>query len=88
MKNPACFFMLETYLQWIFTGQQVDDLESVFHNTNGHQLLTVVASFHHERVCQTLDNWALSLTETLGCETSGRVRKITRVFLFNGDVIL
>lgn len=78
----------ETYLQWILASQQVNDLESVFHNANRHQLLTVVATSHHERVGQTFNDWALSLTETLDGETSSRVRQITSVFLFHGNVIL
>lgn len=66
----------------------MNDLESVFHDADGHELLAVVAASHHKRVGETLDNWALSLTETLNAESSSRVRKITGVFLLHGNVIL
>ena len=43
----------------------MDDLEGVLDNADGHDLLTVVATVHHERVGQTLDNGALALAEAL-----------------------
>lgn len=66
----------------------MNDLEGVFDDAHRHQLLTVVAASHHERVGQTLDDRTLRLAETLHGESSSRVRQIPSVFLFNGDVIL
>jgi hypothetical protein len=48
------------------------DLEGVSDDANGHQLLAVVATIHHEGVGQALDNGALRLAEALrGISTSG-----------------
>lgn len=67
----------------------MDDLESVLDNTNSHQLLSVVASVHHEGVGETLDNWALSLAESLDVEATSGVRKVLLelVLLVHGKVI-
>lgn len=78
----------KTYLQWIFTRQQVNDLERVLHDTNGHKFLAVVASVHHKRVSQALDDRALCLAETLNGETSCGVGQITSVLFLDGNVIL
>jgi hypothetical protein len=42
-------------------------------NADSHKLLSVVAAVHHQRVGETLDDWALSLTETLGSITASGV---------------
>lgn len=42
-------------------------------NADSHELLSVVAAVHHERVGETLNDWALGLAETLGSITSSRV---------------
>jgi len=42
-------------------------------NSHSHELLSVVATVHHERVGETLDDWALCLSESLLCVTSGGV---------------
>lgn len=42
-------------------------------NTDGHQLLSVVAAIHHQRVGKTLNDWALCLPEALLGVSSGRV---------------
>jgi len=42
-------------------------------NADSHELLSVVAAVHHERVGETLNDWALGLAETLGGITSSRV---------------
>lgn len=70
------------------SGQQVDDLEGVLHDTHGHQLLAVVAAVHHHGVGQTLHNGALGLTETLGGITSSRVWQVLGVLLLYSNVIL
>ncbi len=70
------------------SGQQVDDLEAVFDDSDGHELLSVVPSVHHERVDQALDDGALSLAEALGGVASGAVGKVLGVLLLHSDVIL
>lgn len=52
------------------------DLEGVGHNADGLELLAAVATVHHERVGQTLDDGALGLAETLGGIAAGRVREV------------
>jgi hypothetical protein len=64
----------------------VDDFKSVLDNAHGHQLLAVVASMSHQRVGQTLCDWAKGFTEALGLITTGSVWEIDRISDF--DVIL
>lgn len=48
------------------------DLESVGDNADGHELLAVIATVHHERVGQALNDGALSFPEALdGIAASG-----------------
>jgi len=54
------------------------DLESVSNNADSHELLSVVASVHHEGVGKTLNDRALCLAESLLGETAGRVRDVDR----------
>ena len=68
--------------------EQVDDLEAVLHNPDGHQLLAVVASVHHQRVVQALDDGALGIAETLGGVAAGAVRHVLGKLLLHGDVVL
>lgn len=42
------------------------DLEGVGNNSDSHELLSVVAAVHHERVGQSLDDGAVGLAESLG----------------------
>ncbi|GMR31747.1 hypothetical protein PMAYCL1PPCAC_01942, partial [Pristionchus mayeri] len=57
----------------VFTGSRVDDLERVLDNADGHELLSVVASVHHQRACKTLND--------------GGVGKVLGVLLLDGDVV-
>lgn len=43
---------------------------------------------HHHRVGQTLDNWALRLSETLLGVSAGGMRQVAGVLLLDRDVIL
>jgi hypothetical protein len=45
----------------------------VGNNSDSHELLSVVTSVHHERVGETLDDWALCLSESLLGVSAGRV---------------
>jgi hypothetical protein len=55
-------YLVETY-----------NLKGMRHNSNSHQLLAVVATVHHQRVGQSLNDRALSLSESLCCISAGRV---------------
>ena len=60
----------------------------MLHNTNSHDLLAIVAAVHHQRVCQPLNNWALSLAEPLSRIPSSSVGKIYGVLcMTDGKVI-
>jgi hypothetical protein len=48
------------------------DLESVGNDADGHELLSVVTTVHHQGVRETLDDGALCLSESLlGVSTGG-----------------
>jgi len=79
---------IDQNLEWVVSSQQMDDLKSVLQDANSHQLLSVVTSVHHEGVCDTLNNGALSLTETLSSITSSTVGQEFGILLFNSQVIL
>ena len=70
------------------SGEEMNDLEGVLHDADGHQLLAVVASMHHQRRREALDDWALCFTETFHLVATGRMRQILGVLLFDGNVIL
>jgi len=52
-------------LDWVLLGDEVDDLESVLDDSDGHDLFTVVSSVHHEGVDQSLNDGHSSLGELL-----------------------
>merc|ERR1719272_375510 len=52
-------------LHWVFAGEEVDDLERVLHDSERHQLLTVVSAVHHKGVDHTFNDWAVGLSEPL-----------------------
>lgn len=49
------------------------DLESVSDDADSHELLSVVAAVHHQGVGETLNDWALGLSESLDSISSGGV---------------
>ena len=63
-------------LEGVQVGEEVDDLKGVLDNADSLKLLTVVATVHHKRVGETLNNRALSLAETLGSVSASRVREV------------
>ena len=77
-------------LDGVGSGQEVDDLESVTHDTDSHELLTVVTAVHHEGVGHALNNGALSLAEGLLLVTARSVGKILLELglLVDRDVVL
>ena len=52
------------------------NLEGVCDNSDGHQLLAVVATIHHQGIGQSFNDWALCLSESFGGISTGRVRDI------------
>ena len=54
------------------------DLKGVSNNSDSHKLLSVVAAVHHQGVSETLDDWALCLSESLLCVSAGRVGDVDR----------
>jgi hypothetical protein len=63
-------------LDGVLVREQVDDLESVLDDTDSHELLSVVASVHHQGVGKTLNDGALGLAETLGGEATSGVGQV------------
>jgi hypothetical protein len=45
-------------------------------DADGHELFTVVATVHHEGVGETLDDWALGLSESLDSISASGVRDV------------
>jgi len=74
-------------LQRVFSGEQMDDFESVFDDANRHQLLSVVPPVHHQRVGQALHDRTQSLPEPLGGVSAGGVGEVLGELLLDGDVI-
>ena len=49
------------------------DLKGVRDYADGHQLLAIVTTVHHERVCEAFDDGALCLAESLRSISAGGV---------------
>lgn len=77
-------------LDGVLVGHQVDDLEGVGNNSDSHELLSVVAAVHHERVGQSLNDGAVGLSESLGGISASSVGDVDGVSQGNvvsqGDV--
>lgn len=69
------------------SGEQVDDLKGVLDDSDGHKLLSVVASVHHQGVGETFDDWASGLAETADLEASSRMWKVLGGLLLNWNVV-
>lgn len=87
ITNIAFFEQFERIVNY-FSSKQVNNFKSMFNDTNGHQLLAVVSTVHHERASQTLYNWTQSLVKSFDLITTCRVWYIFGSFAFNWDVIL
>lgn len=72
---------VDSNLDGVLVGDEVDDLESVLNNAGGLDLLAVVAAVHHERVGETLNDGALGLPEPLDGIAAGRVGEVDRAEL-------
>ena len=59
----------------------------MLHNSDSHELLSVVASVHHQGAGKTLNDWASSLTETADLETSSGVRKVLGGLFLDWNVV-
>ena len=83
-------------------SQKVDDLKRVLKDADSHQLLAVVATVHHHRVDNTLNDRALpksnlmakknqiylSLAKATSSVAAGGVSSENHCLLLHGDVIL
>ena len=75
-------------LDGVLVRQKMDDFQGVLNDSDGHELLTVVASLLHEAADKTLNDRARSLTESLLLVSSSGVRKVNSVVALACDVIL
>lgn len=66
--HASFFFAVKNCGSW-----QTYDLEGVGDDAHSHELLSVVAAVHHERVGETLNDGALGLPESLDGISAGRV---------------
>ena len=66
----------------------MDDLHSVLDNADGHELLAIVTTVHHQRIGQPLDNRTLGFAESLHRVSSCSVGNICGVLSRgNSDVV-
>ena len=70
------------------SGEQMDDLERVLEDADGHELFAIVAAVHHERIGHPLHDGALGLAEPFGRVTAGAVRQKLGVLFLDGQVVL
>jgi len=50
--------------------------KGVCYYPDSHKLLAVIASVHHERICETLNDWTLGFAETLNGIAASGVRDV------------
>jgi len=56
---------LEKDLEWVKSGEEVDDLKSLSEDSHGHLFLTVLSVLtNHDLIDESLGNWAGDLLET------------------------
>ena len=84
--GTSVFDSLNEDLDRVFLGAKVDDIESLFDDTSGHDLLTGVTTVHHESVSEAFNDGALTLVETLLLPATSGVGKGGDVG--NGNVVL
>ena len=75
-------------LNWVRVSQQMDDFHGMFNNPNSKNLLAVVTTVHHERVCKPLHNWALSFPEPFYRIPPSSVRNISCVLSWHHSNII
>lgn len=63
-------------LDGVLVRGEVDDREGVVDDADSHEFLSVVTTVHHQRVGKALNDWALSLAESLYCITAGGVGEV------------
>ena len=57
---------LEQDLEWVLTGQKVNDFKGLLEDSDGHLLLTILSGVtNHELIDKSLGDWALDLLESL-----------------------
>lgn len=75
-------------LDGVLVGEEVDDLEGVLDDADGHELLASVAALLHEAAGKTLNDGAGGLAESLLLVATGSVGKEGGVVTSAGDVVL
>ena len=73
----------------VSAGHEVNDFEGVSQDSDSKSLLTGVSTGEHECIDESLDDWALSLSEFLDLPSTSSVRDIDLgLESADGDVIL
>jgi len=67
---------IDSNLNGILVGHDVNNLECVCDDAYSHELLSVVATVHHEGVGEAFDDRALGFSESLDSITTGGVRDV------------
>ena len=80
--------MIIYFCLFYLAGKQVNNFERVLNDSNGHKLLAVVATVHHERTSETLDDGAQRLVKSFDLITASRVRYVLGCLAFDWYVIL
>ena len=51
-------------MNWVLSGQEVDDVKGLLDVSHGHLLFTIVSSLHHNGIDESLDDWAINFLKT------------------------
>lgn len=63
----------DKHLQWVFAGQEIDDLECVADNSDGFCLFTSVSAVELEGSYESFNNGAEGFSELFGLVSAGSV---------------
>mmetsp|Transcript_83631 Transcript_83631/g.174930 ORF Transcript_83631/g.174930 Transcript_83631/m.174930 type:complete len:252 (-) Transcript_83631:70-825(-) len=78
---------IDVHLKGVHVRQEVDNLEGMLHDADGHHFLTVVPAVHHHGAAQSLNDGAESLAELLLLESALGVRQESGGAASVGDVV-
>mmetsp|Transcript_36977 Transcript_36977/g.55873 ORF Transcript_36977/g.55873 Transcript_36977/m.55873 type:complete len:247 (-) Transcript_36977:55-795(-) len=80
---------IDVHLKGVHVRQEVDNLEGMLHDADGHHFLTVVPAVHHHGAAQSLHDRAQGLSELLLLVSASSVRQEGHgVHSMNSDVVL
>ena len=76
IMRGECAFVKSLERSMLFLKKEDDtyNLKSMCNDSDGHELLAVIASVHHHRVCQALNDWALRFSKPLDSISTSGVR--------------